>query len=198
MTIKISQPPFNLREKLADLRKPSGIAGEAMLRAETPQEQFNLIGAGRKNVLINGGFDIWQRAGSFSNVNNVFTADHWYFSSSSNGSIAKGADADYGSTAQITVNSTVSSFIQPVENINGFLKNKKATLSFLVKSSTITSAHMAVKNATNTTTYKKYDVSDTWRRVEISFFTGTSYSSGNTLFLHLLHNTNATGMIEFA
>jgi hypothetical protein len=25
-----------------------------MLRADTPQEQFNLIGAGRRNLLING------------------------------------------------------------------------------------------------------------------------------------------------
>ena len=32
-----------------------------MLRAETPQEQFNLIGAGRKNWLINGDFQVSQR-----------------------------------------------------------------------------------------------------------------------------------------
>jgi hypothetical protein len=32
-----------------------------MLRAETPQEQFNLIGAGRRNLAINGGFRVSQR-----------------------------------------------------------------------------------------------------------------------------------------
>ena len=53
MTVKISKPAINIRAELADLKKPTGLAGEAMLKAETPQEQFNLIGAGRKNLIIN-------------------------------------------------------------------------------------------------------------------------------------------------
>ena len=52
MAVKFTKPEINVREKLAELDKPSGIAGEAMLRAETPQEQFNLIGAGRRNLLL--------------------------------------------------------------------------------------------------------------------------------------------------
>jgi len=61
MAVKFTKPEINVREKLAELDKPSGIAGEAMLRAETPQEQFNLIGAGRRNILINGDFQVSQR-----------------------------------------------------------------------------------------------------------------------------------------
>ena len=49
MVVKVSKPELNLREKISELDKPSGVAGEAMLRAETPQEQFNLIGASRRN-----------------------------------------------------------------------------------------------------------------------------------------------------
>ena len=64
MTVYASKPEINVREKLKELDKPSGVAGEAMLRAETPQEQFNLIGAGRKNLLINGNFDVAQRGTS--------------------------------------------------------------------------------------------------------------------------------------
>ena len=37
MTVRINKPAINLREKLAELDKPTGIAGEAMLRAETPR-----------------------------------------------------------------------------------------------------------------------------------------------------------------
>ena len=66
MTVKISKPAINVREELADLKKPTGIAGEAMLRAETPQEQFNLIGAGRRNLIINGDQRIDQRNGGSS------------------------------------------------------------------------------------------------------------------------------------
>jgi len=61
MTVKVSKSAINLREKLAKIDKPTGIAGESMLRAETPQEQFNLIGAGRRNIIINGDMKIAQR-----------------------------------------------------------------------------------------------------------------------------------------
>jgi len=66
MTVKITKPALNLREELADLRKPSGIAGEAMLRADSVQEQRDLIGAGRRNLIINGDMRIAQRGTSSS------------------------------------------------------------------------------------------------------------------------------------
>lgn len=89
MTVKISKPAVNVREKLSELDKPSGIAGEAMLRADTPQEQFELIGAGRKNLLINGNFDVWQRGTtSYSDTLNGYqTADRWNINNSSGTSI---------------------------------------------------------------------------------------------------------------
>ena len=79
MTVNITKPAINLRSELADLRKPSGIAGEAMLRAETPQEQFNLIGAGRRNILINGAMWISQRGGSFAGNSTAgyYGPDRW-------------------------------------------------------------------------------------------------------------------------
>ena len=61
MTVKITKPEINVREKISELDKPSGIAGQAMLAAETPQEQFNLIGAGRRNLIINGAMQVEQR-----------------------------------------------------------------------------------------------------------------------------------------
>ena len=86
MTVSVTKPAINVREELADLRKPTGIAGEAMLRAETPQEQFNLIGAGRRNILINGGFSVSQR-GDYSSAtataNNVYSLDRWSLALSS-------------------------------------------------------------------------------------------------------------------
>ena len=43
MTVKVSKPPLNLREELSALNKPTGIAGEAMLRAKTVAEQQALM-----------------------------------------------------------------------------------------------------------------------------------------------------------
>jgi hypothetical protein len=76
MTVKVTKPAVNLREELADLRKPTGIAGEAMLRAETPQEQFQLIGAGRRNLIINGDCNISQR-GDFTTASSA--SDETYY-----------------------------------------------------------------------------------------------------------------------
>ena len=79
MVVKVSKPELNLREKISELDKPSGIAGEAMLRAETPQEQFNLIGAGRRNLLINGDFQVSQRGvyTSAGTMPNAYVLDRW-------------------------------------------------------------------------------------------------------------------------
>ena len=67
MVVKVSKPEINVREKISELDKPSGIAGQAMLAAETPREQFNLIGAGRRNLIINGAMRIAQRGtGAFT------------------------------------------------------------------------------------------------------------------------------------
>jgi hypothetical protein len=79
MAVKFTKPEINVREKLAEMDKPSGIAGEAMLRAETPQEQFNLIGAGRRNLLINGDFQVSQR-GDYTTAGtapNAYVLDRW-------------------------------------------------------------------------------------------------------------------------
>ena len=64
MTVNISKPSINIREKLSELDKPSGIAGEAVLRADSVQEIRDQIGAGRKNLIINGGMQVSQRGGS--------------------------------------------------------------------------------------------------------------------------------------
>jgi len=68
MTVKVSKPAINIREKLSELQKPSGIAGEALLRADTAQEQQALIGVGRKNLIINGANQVNQR-GTVTGIN---------------------------------------------------------------------------------------------------------------------------------
>ena len=88
MVVKVSKPEINVREKISELDKPSGIAGQAMLAAKTPQEQFNLIGAGRRNLLHNSQFMISQRGDFETSAVNVSAGtptmgpDRWYTYSS--------------------------------------------------------------------------------------------------------------------
>ena len=61
MTVRIAKPSVNIREKLAELERPIGLNGQALLATSTPQEAFDLLGAGRRNLIINGDFKISQR-----------------------------------------------------------------------------------------------------------------------------------------
>jgi len=110
MTVRITKPELNIREKLSELDKPSGIAGEAMLRAETPQEQQALIGVGRRRMNINGDMRVWQRGTTASNPS---TAGAWVF----------GADR-YG--IQVHDMGTVTTTIDTdVPSVGGFNRSTK-------------------------------------------------------------------------
>ena len=95
MVVKVSKPEINVREKISELDKPSGVAGQAMLAAETPQEQFNLIGAARRRMNINGAMNVFQRG----NVTGISThdyggADRYLIHNKVAGTIALTEDAD--------------------------------------------------------------------------------------------------------
>ena len=125
MTVKISKPAVNLREELNELKKPTGVAGEAMLRAETLQEQQALIGVGRRNLIINGDFDVWQRGTSFSA--NACTADRWI---SSVGTVTK----DGAALKHVSTNADPY-LLYKVEDVGNKLAGNKAVLSFYLKTS---------------------------------------------------------------
>ena len=82
MTVRITKPEFNLREKLSELDKPTGLKGNELMRSETTQEARDVIGAGRRNLIINGDMRIWQRTdGSAVTGATVLTfgPDRWMF-----------------------------------------------------------------------------------------------------------------------
>ena len=146
MTVKVTKPSINVREELADLKKPTGLAGEAMLRAETPQEQFNLIGAGRRNLIINGDFSVWQRGTSFTGGNTYGSADRWVTYASGNGltysrstNVPSGSGLAYSMTTSGTPSGEfiLSQGIElPAAGIAGvFYKGQQITISYYAKSS---------------------------------------------------------------
>ena len=77
MTVNVSKPAFNLREKLSELDKPTGIKGTELMRSETSQEVRDLINSGRKNLIINGAMMIAQRGTSDTSSNYFTTVDRW-------------------------------------------------------------------------------------------------------------------------
>jgi len=61
MALRTSKPAFNLREKVSELDRPVGNHGAQLMRSESPEKSFELVRAGRKNLLINGSCQIAQR-----------------------------------------------------------------------------------------------------------------------------------------
>jgi len=88
MTLRASKPAFNVREKLTELGRRFGLKGSELAAAETVQEAREIVSAGRKNLIINGGLQIWQRGtsitGSYSG--RPYTADMFRIYNVNNGS----------------------------------------------------------------------------------------------------------------
>ena len=184
MAVKFTKPEINVREKLAELDKPSGIAGEAMLRAETPQEQFNLIGAGRRNLLINGGFDVWQRGTTVTKTSNTyqnFTADRWsaYFGGTYTQEQTTLPNGDYVNYFKGVLGTTGGNRINRnnfIENGNSILSGKYITVSFWLKASVIDSQVNVKIQTTSGSTFSSYilvankyiETSTSWEKYEIT------------------------------
>ena len=204
MVVKVSKPEINVREKISELDKPSGVAGQAMLAAETPQEQFNLIGAGRKNLIINGGMTVAQRGTSFgSTVNHVYTLDRW--------KVARYAATNYYTTQESSTggdpfvnyikvrrntgdtSGNALSLTQRIEPINfKAYRGRTVTLSFLYRTGTTFSPQYLRAGILGSTSggatlgYWAYDAggvgandqkiepSTTWRQHTLSFRIGTN------------------------
>lgn len=190
MAVKFTKPEINVREKLVELDKPSGIAGEAMLRAETPQEQFNLINAGRRNLVINGDMRIAQRGTGAFTANASYPVDRWQMISNT---------TDFTTTQDSTVPTgqgfTKSIKIQPtgtkspssstyarigysIEGYDGAPLSwgtsgaKSATISFWVRSSVTGTYSIGVKNGdANRSITLEYtiDSANTWEYKNLTF-----------------------------
>ena len=85
MTVRVTKPEFNIRDKISQLEKPIGVTGAQLMKSETAREAGSILGVGRKNLCVNGNFKCWQRAtsiasGASGNATNSYkylTADHW-------------------------------------------------------------------------------------------------------------------------
>jgi len=103
MAVRITKSAVNIREKLAELERPIGVNGAALMATNTPQDAFSLIGAGRKNLIINGKFQISQRGTYTSSTNttlNTYYLDRWFW----NGDVS-------GTSLQHKLDQTVNGYI---------------------------------------------------------------------------------------
>ena len=205
MTVTVTQPSINVREKLAELDKPTGIAGEAMLRAETPQEQFQLINAGRKNLLYNGAMMINQRGTQSGITNSTYTLDRWMLGDGTGGTfqVSQSSNVPDGfqnawlfetTTADTDLSSGTQyvNFFQKLEGQDvkqlayGTPSAKPVTLSFWVKSSKAGqfASELEISGGVNVQPWTVNQV-DTWEYKTVTFEGNTSTA---------INPTTSTGM----
>ena len=153
MTVKITRPSIDIRGTLDELNKPSGIAGNAMLAAETPQEQFNLIGAGRKNLLINGAMQVSQRGGytsATSVVNGSYYLDRW--------KIALGSIAGTVQHNEVVLPNGIKTMAMKVSattsNATGYLGVRHVIEDFRALSGQVVTASMWVRTTLRSMTFR--------------------------------------------
>jgi hypothetical protein len=209
MTVNITKPAINLRSELADLRKPTGIAGEAMLRAETPQEQFNLIGAGRRNLFINGDQRIAQRATSVAGVvdSGIYINDRMGLGCSTNASgthtLTQSTDAPAGFKNSFKLDCTTANSSpnqlrlyynvegNDVSHLNyGSPNAQTLTLSFWVKSNVTGTYTVSIETSTAQRYFASHytiDSVDTWeyKTIQIVGDTANTISTTNVIGLNL-------------
>ena len=192
MTVKFTRPSINIRETLDQLNKPSGIAGNAMLAAETPQEQFNLIGAGRKNLIINGDMQVSQRGASFTA--DGFSLDRWYHqlsgatSTTTQETFALGAEVSgcpHYLKQATSVGNNYCGLVYKVEDVMS-IHEGKATFSFYAKGTNPAGGSFTVRLARLNTGVTFYDtplngtltLTASWQRFVYTFDVATFSGMG--------------------
>jgi hypothetical protein len=170
MTVRIAKPPVNIREKLAELERPIGINGQALMATDTPQQAFDLLGTRNRNRIINGDMRIDQRNNGASVTTSslqqmIYTLDRWgyYNDVISKRTIQRSAVAPVGSTSSLSVTVIATDTVGPQQfirqhiegyNISDFAWGTSnaipITLSFWVRSS-VTGQHGGAIQNNNTT-----------------------------------------------
>lgn len=160
MPVRIAKPAVNIREKLAELERPIGLNGSALMRTETPQDAFSLIGAGRRNLIINGDMRISQRGTSFTNLaTNQYTLDRFFMGSSTNAfTVSQGTSilpsGKSVNTFDLVCNSNATHWLDPYQGIEDFrsISGQTVTLSAWVKTNhpNVNFRQYATRNIGNT------------------------------------------------
>jgi len=210
MTVRANKPAFSIREKLKELQKPIGLKGSELMRAETAQDARDLVSAGRKNLIINGGFDVWQR-GTTQSTTTYGSADRWFcWGGNSTFSRSTNVPSQSGFTYSIETSGTPTGeyiIAQAIElpgsgNAGVFYNGQIITISYYAKSSVNGDTlrdFIAFRDVVSSSTNQSIVHSDqsifhklttNWKRYERTYTIGVSPSGTNTSLVLMPRSTS--------
>ena len=203
MTLRASKPAFNVREKLTELERPIGIKGNEVLRTETVEDAFDVLGCGRKNFIINGAMEIWQRGTSFSDIGNGnYTADRFFNQKTGTTNVERVSITDtemleYGFRYAMRQTAVAASQIKPLQIIEKhplFVAGNKFTFSFWARSNSPADYQFLHYDGSSTFNSKTVNIETEWKRYVIPLTLTTTPSS--YLRIHLSDTRNAGDWLE--
>jgi len=180
MTIQVTKEPINLREKLNELETNKGLKGNEILQAETAQEVRSLIGAGRKNLIINGDFQVSQR-GDYTTATTASGSTYYLdrFKTVLGGAftythkISQLVDGKYVNTLLQTMTATGYSATQQFVEDFAKLKGQTVTLSVWVKSNKA-GASVGIYDGVSQTHSSPHTGGGGWEKLTVSHTCSTS------------------------
>ena len=95
MAVKVTKPEVNIRQKLTELDIPKGAHGTQLVASRSAAETFDIVKAGRKNLLYNGEMQINQRGNVTGVTGNQYGGpDRWKSMMASVGTWSISQDSD--------------------------------------------------------------------------------------------------------
>ena len=172
------------------------LATDSVTAVKIPDTVESSLKSGRKNLIINGGFDVWQRGTSFSPTGSrMYTADRWSFEGASL-TISRSTDVPsghlfkYSARIQNTSGAT-SNNRSYIEDLNTLLPNGIPwTLSAWVK---VTSGGINLDLGDTDVVSGGFSTSSVWTKISVS--SSSRNTAGVNAFLDIFVDANTDAYI---
>ena len=168
------------------------LATDSVTAAKIPASLENTFVSGRKNLIINGGMDVWQRGTSGTSASWAYNAaDRWKTTLRDGaGTISQHTLNDdlqpfiYALKVAVTTQASTAPVIQQYVEDSRKFKNQMMTYSFYAKASKAitvsTKFDLIWANSDNNTTSENHSITTSWQRFTYSINTGNPSGSYNT------------------
>jgi len=132
MSVTVTQPEINTKERFADNKQRYGNHGKRVFEADTAEEVRDLLGDST-NIIINGDFRIWQRGTSQGlTAGRQYLTDRFWASSAGTNGQDKITGLVHENAFQVTAGSTNTMWVGQFIEDKNILTNKTVTMTVQV------------------------------------------------------------------
>ena len=135
MTVRANKPAFNIREKLKELTHSIGLKGRELMRAATVQEARDLVSAGRRNLIMNGAMNVWQRGTALTTITtgHAYLADRWQVATAGSAELTheQSTDAPPGFPYSLKISPSVTDTLVSTEQMHVMQHIEAQNMTFL-------------------------------------------------------------------